>query len=163
MKILLDAMGGDTAPAAVLQGAADANREFGQGMTIAMLGPEDLLRKTAEEQGIDLAPFELIPCSETISMEDDPVRAARQKKDSSMVKGLTMLKNGEGDAFVSAGSTGALHVATSLIVRTLKGIKRPALATQMPGVKHNFLLLACGANAECRSDMLIAFGTMGSV
>ena len=87
MKILLDAMGGDNAPAAVLQGAADANREFGQGMTIALLGPEDLLRKTAEEQGIDLAPFELIPCSETISMEDDPVRAARQKKDSSMVKG----------------------------------------------------------------------------
>ena len=163
MKILLDAMGGDNAPAAVLQGAADANREFGQGMTIALLGPEDLLRKTAEEQGIDLAPFELIPCSETISMEDDPVRAARQKKDSSMVKGLTMLKNGEGDAFVSAGSTGALHVATSLIVRTLKGIKRPALATQMPGVKQNFLLLDCGANAECRSDMLNAFGTMGSV
>lgn len=163
MKILLDAMGGDNAPAAVLQGAADANREFGQGMTIALLGPEDLLRKTAEEQGIDLAPFELIPCSETISMEDDPVRAARQKKDSSMVKGLTMLKNGEGDAFVSAGSTGALHVATSLIVRTLKGIKRPALAAQIPTVRQPFLLLDCGANAECRSDMLNAFGTMGSV
>jgi len=74
-----------------------------------------------------------------------------------------MLKNGEGDAFVSAGSTGALHVGTSLIVRTIKGVKRPALATPMPGAKQNFLLLDCGANVECRAEMLNAFGTMGSV
>ena len=87
----------------------------------------------------------------------------RHKTDSSMVKGLTMLKNGEGDAFVSAGSTGALHVGTSLIVRTVKGVKRPALATPMPGAKQNFLLLDCGANVECRPEMLNAFGTMGSV
>ena len=96
-------------------------------------------------------------------MEDDPVKAARQKKDSSMIRGLTMLKNGEADAFVSAGSTGALHVATSLIVRTLKGIKRPALAAQIPTLKQPFLLLDCGANAECRADMINTFGTMGSV
>lgn len=74
-----------------------------------------------------------------------------------------MLKNGEADAFVSAGSTGALHVGTSLIVRTVKGVKRPALATPMPGAKQNFLLLDCGANVECRPEMLNAFGTMGSV
>ena len=163
MKILLDAMGGDNAPAAVLQGAEQANREFGQGMTIALLGPEQTIRQAAAELSIDLAPFEIIDCPEVITMEDDPVKAVRQKTGSSMIKGLTLLKKGEGDAFVSAGSTGALHVATSLIVRTLKGIKRPALATQMPGVKQNFLLLDCGANAECRSDMLNAFGTMGSV
>ena len=87
----------------------------------------------------------------------------RHKKDSSLVKGLTMLKNDEADAFVSAGSTGALHVGTSLIVRTIKGVKRPALATPMPGAKQNFLLLDCGANVECRAEMLNAFGTMGSV
>ncbi len=163
MKILLDAMGGDNAPNAVLQGAAQAAQEFGQGMTIALLGPAETLKKAAAELSIDLAPFELIDCPEVITMEDDPVKAARQKKDSSMIRGLTMLKNGEADAFVSAGSTGALHVATSLIVRTLKGIKRPALAAQIPTLKQPFLLLDCGANAECRADMINTFGTMGSV
>ncbi len=117
----------------------------------------------AKENKIDLAPFEIINCTENIDMHDDPVKAVRHKKDSSLVKGLTMLKNGEADAFVSAGSTGALHVGTSLIVRTVKGVKRPALATPMPGAKQNFLLLDCGANVECRAEMLNAFGTMGSV
>lgn len=163
MKILLDAMGGDNAPRSVLQGAADAVREFGDGMTIVLLGDVALLQQTASQMGVDLTPFELVDCKEVVEMHDDPVKAARHKTDSSLVKGLTMLKNGEGDAFVSAGSTGALHVATSLIVRTVKGVKRPALATPMPGVKQNFLLLDCGANAECRADMLNAFGTMGSV
>lgn len=163
MKILLDAMGGDNAPAAVLQGAEQANREFGQGMTIALLGPEQTIRQVAAELSIDLAPFEIIDCPEVITMEDDPVKAVRQKTGSSMIKGLTLLKKGEGDAFVSAGSTGALHVATSLIVRTLKGIKRPALAAQIPTVRQPFLLLDCGANAECRADMINTFGTMGSV
>ena len=163
MKILIDAMGGDNAPLCVLQGAAQAAAEFGDGMTLALLGDEQALRDCAAANKIDLSPFEIIPCTEVIDMHDDPVKAARHKTDSSMVKGLTMLKNGEGDAFVSAGSTGALHVATSLIVRTLKGIKRPALATPMPGAKQDFLLLDCGANAECRAEMLNAFGTMGSV
>lgn len=163
MKILIDAMGGDNAPLCVLQGAAQAAAEFGDGMTLALLGDEQVLKDCAAQNKIDLTPFEIIPCSEVVDMHDDPVKAVRHKTDSSMIKGLTMLKNGEGDAFVSAGSTGALHVGTSLIVRTLKGIKRPALATPMPGAKQNFLLLDCGANAECRPDMLNAFGTMGSV
>jgi len=163
MKILLDAMGGDNAPKATVQGAADAVRELGDGMTVALLGDEAKIRAAAAELGIDLTPFELIPCTEDINMHDDPVKAVRHKTDSSLVKGLTMLKNGEGDAFVSAGSTGALHVGASLIVRTLKGVKRPALATCMPGKKQPYLLLDCGANAECRPEMLNAFGTMGSV
>lgn len=163
MKILVDAMGGDNAPLCVLQGAADAAKEFGGGMQLALLGNVETLQSVASENGIDLAPFELIDCRETIEMCDDPVRSVRRKPDSPLVKGLTMLKNGEGDAFVSAGSTGALHVGTSLIVRTLKGIKRPALATCMPGSKKNYLLLDCGANVECRPEMLNAFGVMGSV
>ena len=163
MKILLDAMGGDNAPKSTVQGAADAVKEFGDGMTLALLGDEAKIKAAAQELGVDLTPFELIHCTEDVDMHDDPVKAVRHKTDSSLVKGLTMLKSGEADAFVSAGSTGALHVGTSLIVRTVKGVKRPALATCMPGKKQPFLLLDCGANAECRAEMLNAFGTMGSV
>ena len=145
MKILLDAMGGDNAPKSTVQGAADAVKEFGDGMTLALLGDEAKIKAAAQELGVDLTPFELIHCTEDVDMHDDPVKAVRHKADSSLVKGLTMLKNGEADAFVSAGSTG------------------PALATCMPGKKQPFLLLDCGANAECRAEMLNAFGTMGSV
>ena len=141
MKILVDAMGGDNAPLCVLQGVSQAAAEFGDGMELVLLGEEKAIRDCAKENKIDLAPFEILNCTETIDMHDDPVKAVRHKKDSSLVKGLTMLKNGEADAFVSAGSTGALHVGTSLIVRTVKGVKRPALATPMPGAKQNFLLL----------------------
>ena len=108
MKILVDAMGGDNAPLCVLQGASQAAAEFGDGMTLALLGEEKSIRDCAKENKIDLAPFEIINCTENIDMHDDPVKAVRHKKDSSLVKGLTMLKNGEADAFVSAGSTGAL-------------------------------------------------------
>ena len=153
MKILLDAMGGDNAPKSTVQGAADAVKEFGDGMTLALLGDEAKIKAAAQELGVDLTPFELIHCTEDVDMHDDPVKAVRHKTDSSLVKGLTMLKNGEA----------ALHVGTSLIVRTVKGVKRPALATCMPGKKQPFLLLDCGANAECRAEMLNAFGTMGSV
>ena len=163
MKILLDAMGGDNAPKSTVQGAADAVKEFGDGMTLALLGDEAKIKAAAQELGVDLTPFELIHCTEDVDMHDDPVKAVRHKTDSSLVKGLTMLKNGEADAFVSAGSTGALHVGTSLIVRTVKGVKRPALATCMPGKKQPFLLLDCGANAECTPEFLLQFGLVGSV
>ena len=95
-------------------------------------------------------------------MCDEPARAIRSKKDSSIVVGLNLLKEGKGDAFVSAGSTGALHVGASLIVRTLKGVKRPALATMVPAKNKAYLLLDCGANVECRPEMLAAFAVMGS-
>lgn len=163
MKILLDVMGGDNAPQAPLRGAADALNELGRDTQIVLLGDEAKIRAAAQELKIDLSRFAMVPCTEEVEMHDDPVKAVRRKKDSGLVKGLTMLKNGEGDAFVSAGSTGALHVGTSLIVRTVKGVRRPALATCMPGKKQKFLLLDCGANAECRPEMLNAFGTMGSV
>ncbi len=163
MKILLDAMGGDNAPAAVLHGAADALKEFGTGLELVLLGDETALRTCAAQEGVDLGAFTVVNCTETITMHDDPVKSVRHKPDSSLVKGLTMLKNGEGDAFVSAGSTGALHVATSLIVRTVPGVKRPALAAVMPTARQNLVLLDCGANVECRPEMLNAFGTLGSV
>ena len=151
MKIILDLMGGDNAPLAPLDGAAQAVREYG--VEIIGLGDEALIRKTAAEHSIPLDGIELC---------DEPARAVRQKKDSTIVVGLNMLKEGRGDAFVSAGSTGALHVGTSLIVRALRGIKRPALATMIPAQNKAYLLLDCGANVECWVDMLEAFAVMGT-
>lgn len=160
MKILLDMMGGDNAPLAPLQGAADAVKAYG--VEIVALGDEALLKKLAIEHHVPLDGFTFVNCSEKIEMCDEPALAVRRKKDSSIVVGLSMLRDGGGDAFVSAGSTGALHVATSLIVRTLAGVKRPALATIVPAKKQPYLLLDCGANAECRPEMLAAFGVLGS-
>ena len=160
MKIIVDMMGGDNAPLAVLEGTAQAVKEYG--VQVIGVGSEELVRKTAAEHNIPLDGIELVNCTETIEMCDEPARAIRSKKDSSIVVGLNMLKDGKGDAFVSAGSTGALHVGASLIVRTLKGIKRPALATMVPAKKQAYLLLDCGANVECRPEMLAAFAVMGS-
>ena len=160
MKILLDMMGGDNAPLAPLEGAAQAVKEYG--VEIVGLGDEPAIRALATEKNISLEGITLVHCTENILMEDEPALAIRRKKDSPMVVGMNMLKNGEGDAFVSAGSTGALHVGTSLILRTLKGVKRPALASLIPSEKEPYLLMDCGANAECRPEMLAAFGVMGS-
>lgn len=161
MKIIVDMMGGDNAPLAVLEGAAAAVKEYG--VQLIGVGDEALVRKTAADNNISLDGIELVNCTEAIEMCDEPARAIRTKKDSSIVVGLNMLKEGKGDAFVSAGSTGALHVGASLIVRTLRGVKRPALATMVPAKNKAYLLLDCGANVECRPEMLNAFGTMGSV
>ena len=160
MKIIVDMMGGDNAPLAVLEGTAAAVKEYG--VEVIGVGDEALVRKTAAEHNIPLDGITLHNCTETIEMCDEPARAIRSKKDSSIVVGLNMLKNGEGDAFVSAGSTGALHVGASLIVRTLRGVKRPALATMVPAKQQAYLLLDCGANVECRPEMLAAFAVMGS-
>ena len=160
MKIIVDMMGGDNAPLAVLEGAAAAVKEYG--VQLIGVGDEALVRKTAADNNISLDGIELVNCTEAIEMCDEPARAIRTKKDSSIVVGLNMLKEGRGDAFVSAGSTGALHVGASLIVRTLRGIKRPALATMVPAKNKAYLLLDCGANVECRPEMLAAFAVMGS-
>ena len=160
MKILVDMMGGDNAPLATLQGAADAIKEYG--VEVIALGDEALLKQTAQEHNISTDGMAFVHCTEVIEMCDEPAMAIRRKKDSTIVRGLEMLKAGEGDAFVSAGSTGAIHVGASLIVRTLKGVKRPALAAPVPSKDKPYLLLDCGANVECRPDMLQAFAVMGS-
>lgn len=160
MKIILDMMGGDNAPLSTLDGAAQAVKEYG--VEIIGLGDEALVRRTAAEHKIPLDGITLRNCTENIEMCDEPARAVRSKKDSSIVVGMNMLKAGEGDAFVSAGSTGALHVGASLIVRTLRGVKRPALATLIPAKNKAYMLLDCGANVECRPEMLAAFAVMGT-
>ena len=161
MKIILDAMGGDNAPLAVLQGAAAAVKEYG--VDLILTGQEKVIRECAEKNGVSLQGMEIVDCPEVIEMCDEPAMSIRRKKNSSLVVGLRMLKEGAGDAFVSAGSTGALHVGASLLVRTIKGVKRPALATCVPTGGKPYLLLDCGANVECRAPMLEAFGVMGSV
>ena len=160
MKIILDMMGGDNAPLSNLEGAAQAVKEYG--VEIIGLGDEAACRKAAAEKNISLDGIQLVNCTENIEMCDEPARAVRTKKDSSIVVGLNMLKEGKGDAFVSAGSTGALHVGASLIVRTLRGVKRPALATIIPAKNKAYMLLDSGANVECRPEMLAAFAVMGS-
>lgn len=160
MKIIVDMMGGDNAPQAVLEGTAAAVKEYG--VEIIGVGDEALCRKIAAENNIPLNGISFVNCTQKIEMCDEPAKAIRAKKDSSIVVGLNMLKEGKGDAFVSAGSTGALHVGASLIVRTLRGIKRPALATMVPAKKQAYLLLDMGANVECRPEMLEAFAVMGT-
>ena len=163
MKIILDAMGGDNAPDEIVKGAAQAVAENRDNLTLVLVGNEEIIRASAAKQNIALDEhFEIVNTTQTIEMCDEPAKAIRAKKDSSMVVGLRMLAEGKGDAFVSAGSTGALHVGASLIVRTIKGVKRPALATIIPGGKKPYLLMDCGANVECRAPMLHAFGVMGS-
>ena len=150
MKIIVDMMGGDNAPLCVLQGASQAAAEFGDSMELVLLGEEDAIKDCAAQNKIDLAPFTIINCTENIDMHDDPVKAVRHKTDSSLVKGLTMLKNGEADAFVSAGSTGALLTGATLLVKRVKGIRRAAMAPSMPNKKGGKTVICdCGANAEC--------------
>ena len=161
MNIIIDAMGGDNAPKEILLGAAAAVREYG--VQITAVGRRRDIEACARENGIDMAGITVADASETIEMCDEPTAAIRGKKDSSMVVGLRMLAAGEGDAFVSAGSTGALLAGATLIVKRLRGVKRPAIGTVIPGAKQPYLLLDSGANVECRPEMLSAFATMGSV
>ncbi len=160
MKIIVDMMGGDNAPLAPLEGAAQAVAEYG--VEIIAIGDEAMLQETAAKHKISTAQMSFVHCTETIEMCDEPALAVRRKKDSSIVVGMNLLRDGKGDAFVSAGSTGAVHVATSLIVRTLPTVKRPALGVIIPSQHQPYLLMDGGANAECRPEMLAGFAIMGS-
>ncbi len=160
MNIIIDAMGGDNAPAEILKGAAQAVREYG--VNITAVGDEAKIAAAAKENNIDMTGIRVVHASEEISMCDEPTKAIRSKKDSSMVVGMRMLADGEGDAFVSAGSTGALLAGAMLIVKRLRGVKRPAIGTVIPGSVQPYLLIDAGANVECRPEMLNAFAVMGS-
>ena len=161
MKIIIDAMGGDNAPREILQGASEAVREYG--VDIIAVGNSEKIAACVKEHAIDMTHIRVVNASEEISMHDEPTAAIRNKKDSSMVVALRMLAAGEGDCVVSAGSTGALLTGATLIVKRLKGVKRPAIATLVPAIEKPYLLLDSGANAECRPEMLEAFAVMGSI
>ena len=161
MKIIVDAFGGDNAPLEVLKGCGQAREEYG--VEIVLCGDENKIRTCAREHGIILDEMTILHAPRVIPVEADPTSLLKEYADSSMAVGLKALKNGEGDAFVSAGSTGALVVGASLIVKRLKGVRRVGLATVIPNANNFYLLMDAGANAECRPEMLAQFGVMGSV
>ena len=161
MKIIVDAFGGDNAPLAVLEGAALAVIEYG--VEVLLAGDEAKIKECATVNNIPLDGMEILQADDIMDMHDDPTEIVKSKKKTSMAVGLKALADGLGDAFVSAGSTGALVVGGSLIVKRIKGVKRVALASFIPGKKGNYLMLDIGANADCRPEMLYQFGIMGSV
>ncbi len=161
MRIILDAMSGDNAPLEVLRGAVEALKENPE-LSITLVGDEKTLRSVAVADKIDLAPFSICAASGVISMEDSPMSLTHENRDCSMAVGLRMLAEGAGDAFVSAGNTGALLVGASLIVRRIKGISRPGIATVLP-LTQPMLLLDSGANLVVTEENLEDFAVMGSV
>lgn len=162
MRIVIDAMGGDNAPKAPVMGGIEANREFGVNVTLVGRGEEIL--QVLRDNGITALPegVEISHASEVVDICDNPATAFREKKDSSLTVGLNLLKSGQGDAFVSAGSTGALLSAATLIVKRIRGIRRAALAPVIPTGSGSAVLIDCGANAECTPEYLLQFAYMGA-
>ncbi|MGM9521620.1 MAG: phosphate acyltransferase PlsX [Oscillospiraceae bacterium] len=162
MKIIVDAMGGDNAPQAIVEGAIMAAEEFGVDITLVGRG-EEILRSVEALGRTDLpAGIEITNASEVVEMEDDPATVTRIKTDSSMTVGLKLLHDGKADAMVSAGSTGALLSGATLIVKRIRGIRRAALAPVVPTADGSgTLVVDVGANAECTSEYLLQFAFMG--
>ena len=161
MKIIVDAFGGDNAPLEILKGCAEAVAEYG--INILLVGSKTKLEKVANENGIILYHMDIHDTEDIITNEDDPSEIMKSKNKSTMAEGLRLLAKGEGDAFVSAGNSGALVMGATFIVKRIKGIKRCAFAPVIPKEKGCFMLIDCGANVECRPEMLKQFGIMGSI
>lgn len=161
MRVILDAMGGDNAPLAPLEGAARAVAELG--VSVILCGDSEQIHALAKEHRISLEGITLVHAPEVISMEDEPTDVVKSKKHCSMAVGLQMLADGEGDAFVSAGNSGALLVGATMIPRRIKGIKRAAMAPLLPTANGHAMLMDGGANVECRPEMLVQFALMGSI
>ena len=164
MKILIDAMGGDNAPKAPVLGAIEAAKKWNT--NIVLVGREDEIRTAAREAGYSELPagIEIVHAPDVVDMHDDPANVCRKKKESSMVVGLRLLSEGQADAMISAGSTGALLSGATLIVKRVKGIRRAAMGPAMPNkTGGKTILLDCGANAECTPEFLLQFGIVGSL
>lgn len=161
-KIVLDAMGGDHAPQAPVEGAVEAVKSR-KDIKVFLVGQEDVIQKELKKYAYPSEQIEIIPASEVIEMAEPPVEAIRKKKQSSIVVGMNMVKQGEADAFVSAGSSGAILVGGQVIVGKIKGIQRPPLAPLIPTETGVSLLIDCGANVDARSDHLVQFARMGSI
>ena len=162
MKIIVDAMGGDNAPQAIVQGALDAHKQHG--VDILLVGRAADVLRAVEACGEKTLPagVELKDASEVVEISDDPATAFKMKKDSSLTVGLNLLKAGEGDAFVSAGSTGALLSGATLLVKRIRGIRRAAMGPVIPVLGGKAVLCDCGANAECTPEYLLQFAYLGN-
>ena len=163
MRIILDGMGGDNAPAEIVKGAVSAAQQITD--EIYIVGKPDAISSQLKKCNYEGSRIHIVPASEVITMEDSPVKAIRNKKDSSLVVGLNMLKNGEGDMFVSAGNTGALIVGSRLLLGRIKGVDRPALASIYPDMTGGepVLLVDAGASSESKARNLLEYGLMGSI
>lgn len=161
MKIIIDAFGGDNAPLEIIKGARMAKDEFG--VDILLTGSESKIKAVAAENDVKIDDMQIVNADEIITMEDDPSAVIKTKKNSSMALGFDLLARGEGDAFISAGNSGALVMGATMIIKRIKGVKRPAFAPVLPTLKGCSMLIDGGANVECRPEMLAQFAVMGSI
>lgn len=160
MKIIVDAFGGDHAPLEVIKGCREAVNKLG--VEITLTGDEDIIRKTAQENDIDINGMDIIHTESVIDIHEKPTEILKSRDDCSMALGLKALAEDNGDAFVSAGSSGALVVGATFIAKRIKGIKRAVLAPILPTAKGPVMLVDGGANDDCRPEMLLQFGMMAS-
>jgi len=164
VKVALDAMGGDNAPLEVVKGAVDALRKD-ESVKVYLCGDEVAIRDCLTQLSADFSAdrLEIVNCTEVIEMGEPPVNAIRRKKDSSIVRGMNLVKEGKCDAFVSAGSSGAILVGGQVIVGRIKGVDRAPLAPLIPTENGASLLIDCGANVDARPNQLVQFAKMGSI
>ncbi len=162
IKVAVDAMGGDNAPGEIVAGAVDAVKG-NSGITVALVGREELVKAELAKYTYNQEQIQVVNATEVIATEESPVYAIRRKKDSSIVIGMNMVKQKEADAFVSAGSSGAILVGGQVIVGRIKGVERPPLAPLIPTERGVSLLIDCGANVDARPSHLVQFAQMGSI
>ena len=162
MKFVMDGMGGDNAPKAVIKGAVEALKIYSD-VEIYITGPEVKLLQELENYDYDKSRIKIIDAAEVISLNEHPVMALRKKKNSSLVKALNLVKSGECDGIISAGSTGAFLAGCTLIIGRIEGIERPVLAPILPGEKGSFMIVDAGANVDCKPHFLTQFALMGKI
>ena len=162
VKVAVDAMGGDHAPLEIVKGAVEAVNSRDD-IKVFLVGQEEAVRAELQKYQYEVSRIEVVNATEVIEMAEPPVQAIRTKKDSSIVVAMKMVKNGEADAFVGAGSSGAILVGGQLIVGRIKGVERPPLAPLLPTEKGASLLIDCGANVDARPAHLVQFAKMGSI
>lgn len=161
MKIIIDAMGGDNAPFEIVKGVIEAVKEYD--IDVILTGDSDEIEKIFKEENADKSRIEIVHTTEIVTNNDHPAQVIRKKKDSSMVVGMRLLKEGKGDAFISAGNTGAILAGGLFVVGRIKGIDRPALSPILPGKYGPFMLIDAGANAECKTQNILQFAIMGDI
>ena len=161
IKIVVDAFGGDNAPLEVLKGCKLAMEDYDD-IEVILTGNEDEIKKCANDNNISLDKMTIVNANSVIPVCEEPTKILKEYRDSSMAVGMEIVAKGEGDAFVSAGSTGAVVVGGSLIVKRLKGIKRAAIGTVLPCKNGHYMLMDAGGNSDCRPEMLVQFAIMSS-